>query len=310
MNAGAIHDVVLNISAVERETGLSKDVLRVWERRYGFPNPLRDGRGEREYALADMVKLRAIRRLMDAGMRPGKLIGLSMGELDVLADARAPVHRDPANPALAREVIALLKAGDPVALRRALTRWLMTQGLQLFVLNTLAPLTRALGVAWMRGEIAVFEERLYTEQAQQTLRAGIDALARERGSPRILLTTLPGEQHALELLMAEAVFACEGAQCIFLGVQMSQEDVRLAARAYESEIVALSFSVAFPLRQATDALAALQRALPEHTALWAGGEAMRRLRSAPQGVVLLADLAAAATALRSWRAQFSPPDAT
>ena len=35
-------DVLLNISAVERETGLSKDVLRIWERRYGFPEPRRD----------------------------------------------------------------------------------------------------------------------------------------------------------------------------------------------------------------------------------------------------------------------------
>ena len=30
------------IADVERDTGLSKDTLRVWERRYGFPLPLRD----------------------------------------------------------------------------------------------------------------------------------------------------------------------------------------------------------------------------------------------------------------------------
>ncbi len=43
--------VILNISAVERETGLSKDVLRMWERRYGFPKPPRDDNGERQYTL-------------------------------------------------------------------------------------------------------------------------------------------------------------------------------------------------------------------------------------------------------------------
>ena len=37
--------LALNISAVEREAGLSKDVLRMWERRYGFPKPLRDDNG-------------------------------------------------------------------------------------------------------------------------------------------------------------------------------------------------------------------------------------------------------------------------
>ena len=42
--------VMLNISAVERETGLSKDVLRMWERRYGFPDPGRDDNVERQYS--------------------------------------------------------------------------------------------------------------------------------------------------------------------------------------------------------------------------------------------------------------------
>jgi DNA-binding transcriptional regulator YiaG len=42
-------DVELPIAAVERDTGLSKDTLRVWERRYGFPQPARDGAGERLY---------------------------------------------------------------------------------------------------------------------------------------------------------------------------------------------------------------------------------------------------------------------
>ena len=41
--------LALNISAVEREAGLSKDVLRMWERRYGFPKPVRDENGERRY---------------------------------------------------------------------------------------------------------------------------------------------------------------------------------------------------------------------------------------------------------------------
>ena len=53
-----------NIGAVERETGLSKDLLRMWERRYGFPSPARDPMGERQYSLDEVSKLRAIKRLM------------------------------------------------------------------------------------------------------------------------------------------------------------------------------------------------------------------------------------------------------
>ena len=40
---------LVSIRVVERETGLSKDVLRIWEKRYGFPLPERTELGERLY---------------------------------------------------------------------------------------------------------------------------------------------------------------------------------------------------------------------------------------------------------------------
>jgi len=287
---------------VERETGLSKDVLRMWERRYGFPKPARDENGERQYGAADMAKLRAIKRLMDVGVRPGKIIGLSLAQLNDLADARAPARKAASAPPLEREVVSMLKAHDPSPLQHALTQWLMRQGLQRFVLETVAPLNRAIGDAWMRGELQIFEEHLYTELLKASLRSAINAFPRQVGSPRVLLTTLPNEQHGLGLLMVEALLAPEGAQCIALGPQTPLEDVRRAALAHKVDIVALSFSAAFPVRQATDSLANLRHHLPEGVTLWAGGEMTRRIRKTLPGVVLLPDLAASVNALRSWRA--------
>ena len=51
--------VTLSIAAVERDTGLSKDTLRVWERRYGFPMPERDTLGERSYPFGQVERLRS-----------------------------------------------------------------------------------------------------------------------------------------------------------------------------------------------------------------------------------------------------------
>ncbi|HLW12208.1 MAG TPA: MerR family transcriptional regulator [Casimicrobiaceae bacterium] len=300
MHSEERHDLAQNISAVERETGLSKDVLRMWERRYGFPKPARDDNGERQYAVAETAKLRAIKRLMDIGVRPGKIIGLALDELDALANARAPLRVEPA-PAMERDVLAMLKMHDAPALQNALAQWLMRQGLQRFVIETLAPLNRLVGEAWMRGELHVFEEHLYTEQVQGSLRTAINTFPRQVGHPRVLLTTLPNEQHGLGLLMVEALLAPEGAQCVSLGPQTPLDDVRRAAVAHAIDIVALSFSAAFPVRQATDSLARLRRHLPPPVALWAGGDMTRRVRKTLPGVVLLPDLAASVAALRSWR---------
>jgi MerR family transcriptional regulator, light-induced transcriptional regulator len=295
-----LHELAQNISAVERETGLSKDVLRMWERRYGFPKPARDDNGERQYTVAETAKLRAIKRLMDIGVRPGKIIGLALDDLNALADARAPLRAD-ATPPMERDVLAMLKLHDATALQHALAQWLMRQGLQRFVVETLAPLNRLVGEAWMRGEMHVFEEHLYTEQVQGSLRTAINTFPRQVGHPCVLLTTLPNEQHGLGLLMVEALLVPEGAHCVSLGPQTPLDDIRRAAIAHAVDIVALSFSAAFPVRQATDSLSRLRRHLPASIALWAGGDMTRRIRKTLPGVLLLPDLAASVAALRNWR---------
>mgnify|MGYP000750619079 CR=1 FL=1 len=81
-----------NIAAVERDTGLSKDVLRMWERRYGFPVPERDANGERLYPADQVEKLRMIRRLLDHGRRPARVVGASVEELSAMLDAQLVVR--------------------------------------------------------------------------------------------------------------------------------------------------------------------------------------------------------------------------
>lgn len=293
----------MNISTAERETGLSKDVLRVWERRYGFPRPSRDENAERQYPADQIAKLRAIKRLMDTGMRPGKLIEKSLDELNKLAETRVSGRRESPSPTAEREIFALLRGHNATGLQQALANLLMRQGLQHFVLETAPPLNRMIGEAWMRGELKVFEEHLYSEQLQVVLRTAINAFARQAGMPRVLLTTFPGEQHVLGLLLAEALLVGEGAQCISLGVQTPIDEIRHAALAHKVQIVALSFSSAFPPRQAGEGLISLRRQLPPQIALWAGGEMTRRLRKLLPGVDLIPELADGLRELKAWRAE-------
>jgi methanogenic corrinoid protein MtbC1 len=299
--------LTLDISGVERETGLSKDLLRVWERRYGFPRPGRGKHGERRYTVPEVAKLRAVKRLMDAGMRPGKIVRCAIEELNLLATRRIERGDGQAMPANASDIVALLRRHDASGLQHALANLLMRQGLQRFVLDTIVPLNREVGEAWMRGELEIFEEHLYTEQLQVALRTAINAFPRQSGSPRVLLTTFPGEQHGLGLLMVEALLVPEGAQCISLGVQTPLADICRAALAHDAELVAVSFSGAFAVRQATRELAALRRQLPPSITLWAGGASVLGMRRHPAGVVLIPHLGATIAALEAWRASAAAP---
>ena len=289
------------IAAVERDTGLSKDVLRMWERRYGFPLPERDANGERLYPAAQVDRLRQIKRLMDLGHRPGKLMGLSDDELAALAPRRPRLEKDAeGGPSDLGELLALIRQHDAAGYQQAMQQRLARQGLQRFIQDTVAPLTRQIGEAWEDGRIEVFEEHLFTELTKRLLRQAIAALPAGSG-PRVLLTSVPEEQHVLGLLMVETLFSLEGADCIPLGTQMPLLEIGRAAEAHRADVVALSFSIAFPQRQIPGLLQQLRLVLPPAVELWAGGGGIRRLTPST-GVCLLPDLASGVAELARWRA--------
>lgn len=291
-----------NIAAVERDTGLSKDVLRMWERRYGFPVPDRDSNGERSYPADQVERLRLIKRLMDMGHRPGKLMTLHSDELNALAPRRSTARAvtGEAQSGELDTLLALIKQHDAPGYQQAMQQRLARQGLQQFVQDTVAPLTRRVGEAWEDGSFEVFEEHLFTELTKRLLRQAIAGLPAGPRSPRILLTSVPDEPHVLGLLMVEALFSLEGAECVPLGTQMPLLEIGRAASAHRADIVALSFSLAFPQRQISGLLQQLRALLSPEVALWVGGGGIVRL-SKMDGIQLLPSFEAAFAVLGEWR---------
>lgn len=298
--------ITLSIAAVERDTGLSKDTLRVWERRYGFPMPQRDGTGERAYTLDQVEKLRLIKRLMEAGHRPGRIVTLAFAELQLLSDQiaePAPRGRPAARLADLRGHVDLVRRHDARALRAELTRLMLGLGLGRFVTEVVAPLNTAIGDAWIRGQLEIFEEHRYTESVQVVLRQALATLPPgPEDGPAVLLTTFPGEPHGLGLLMAEAMLAIEGCRCTSLGVQTPLWDIVLAARAHRTNVVALSFTGCMNPNQVFDGLTELRAKLPPQVEIWAGGSAPVLHRRRVGGVLPLATLDDVLPEVERWRA--------
>ena len=71
-------NIFFSIGVVEHNIGTVREILRVWERRYGFTRPVRNETGERSYPEDQLRRLQRTRRLLDRVLRPGKL--LSLGE--------------------------------------------------------------------------------------------------------------------------------------------------------------------------------------------------------------------------------------
>lgn len=295
---------VLSITEVERQTGIRQATLRMWERRYGFPQPLRDRHGDRVYPLSQVERLQAARRLLDQGIRPGKIFS-------------GGVMLDPARPAAPgsvpcpaggqhQYVFDLLREYRLAELHGHFQYRLLELGLRRFVIEFLAPLSSAVGAAWAQGELAVRCEHLYSQVAMSFLHAK-QAAVRTAGArgPKAVLATVTGESHALGILSVEAVLATLAVDCIQLGSDVPPLEVVAAAQDTGAAIVALSFSSWFPRKSAMGTIRAMRAALAPETVLWIGGEGAPEAAALDAGVYAFETLAAIEPALLFWRSRLA-----
>ena len=292
---------------MEQETGLSKDVLRAWEKRYGFPAPIRDAQGDRLYPPDQIRRLIMLRTLIDLGERPGKLAAQNDAQLAQriaqLRSAQTPANTPtPQDAQVLTRLVKLVARNDGATLAAHLTAQILRRGIENFAIDIAAPLCGEIGLAWERGEIGVYQEHLFSQTLARCLRLTIDRMASAQSSaPKVLLTTAPGEIHELGLLMVEAILRAQDMPCLNLGTQMPLPDIITAAQSFGCRVVALSFSSWFDPRRAESTLIALRDSLPPAIDLWAGGGNAALRRPLPAGITTfqrLQDIAPATAPLR------------
>jgi MerR family transcriptional regulator, light-induced transcriptional regulator len=94
------------IGAAARLSGVSREKIRIWERRYDAVKPRRDSNNRRFYSRADIERLILIRSLVDSGHGVSSVASLSAAKLKARADAAAMAQPAAAAPAGHTLVIA------------------------------------------------------------------------------------------------------------------------------------------------------------------------------------------------------------
>jgi len=297
-----VESVEYSISRVERETGISKDMLRMWERRYGFPLPVRQPNGVRTYCTADIERLIRIKKLVNLGHRPGKLVDLTEAQLDaILAMPVVNVALNPVNTE-AMTLFSYLMNGEVRLLQQRLNVWLLRHGLEAFVTSLMPDILKLVGDSWQTGEMQIHHEHLLTEMFQNQLRHNLAKLPEAtQEHPKILLTTLPQESHGLGLLMIQVLLALEDVACINLGIQTPIESIVKAVAEYEVDIVCLSLSEATSPKLAMQQLRELDEHLPDSVTVWIGGTGGVQLKPKSTRFQRQNAMSDVISALQEWR---------
>ena len=284
-------------SEIERETGFGKEQLRKWRQRYGFPPRESTLDGQSIYSLKTVDQLHLIKRLLEAGFRPYQVVGKTVLELETLKFQLGLNIKNETPDKLTNKFIEFIKLANLKGFTALLKKKRRTQTMFNFIQNTITPLMVGIGDAWSRDEIDIHHEHLCTACIERYLQSEILKFLPIKGLPNILFSLPPGENHLLGLLMIEAVMAERGVTTINIGSHIPLNNLKLAAISCKSDVVALSFSFAYPARDVLPTLLHFRRLLPLNIQLWAGGAGISVIRKKPKGVKMFYDLDEAVFAL-------------
>lgn len=274
MNASrkSVETSTFSQAQIELATGLSREVLRKWEIRFGFPVPARDSRGRRLYCISDVQRLQLIKQLLHFCHRPRNLVPLSLESLNRLLAAGTVEAIPTANPLSVTLLEKLAGRSFPADLDAYFRSRIQKVGLEVFAVNDLPIFNEAVGNAWANRSIGIHEEHFYTASVCRVIQENVAQVRPSGDARRVLLTTPPGEQHGLGILALHAVLASHGAQCIDLDVQTPAQSVVDAVRKWDVSLVCISVSISFSATTALAYVATLRALLPTACQLWIGGQ--------------------------------------
>jgi MerR family transcriptional regulator, light-induced transcriptional regulator len=268
----------LRIGELSKRTGVSADLLRAWERRYGLLRPARSSGGLRLYGSADVERVRLMQQHLADGLAAAEAAAAASGAA-VRDSASAPVL----SWAELREGLTdALDAFDEPRAQAILDRLLAVTTLETLLGEVVLPYLRELGARWARGDASIAQEHFATA----VLRGRLLGIARGWGvgiGPAAVLACLPGEHHELGLLAFGLALRAHGWRIVYLGPDAPVGTIEDACGRLQPDLVVLSAVARERVQPVREEL----RGLAERWRVALGGAAAEGGAPEPDGVLLL-----------------------
>lgn len=274
------------IQSVAERTGLTPDVIRIWERRYNVVAPERTPSNQRLYTDQDIERLNLLRRVTEQGRRISAIASMSTDELKSIAGAPpafSQMSRLPSDTNLDIEkshddALAAIIEMEPLKLEQVLEHAFVSLGSVGFMMNFISPLMDLVGNLWRSGSVRTCQEHFASAHVRSFLgRYMLEANTAPKG-PRIVIATLPGHLHELGATMTAVVAAQGGWNVIYLGPSVPLEEILFTADC--KEVKAIGISLGYPIDdpKIPMLLEQLSQDAPDQCRILVGGSSAERYR--------------------------------
>ena len=234
----------LRIGELSRRSGVSPELLRQWERRYGLVQPTRSPGGLRLYSLEDLERVRRMARHIAEGVAAREA-----SELAARADigpSRASAALDGGGTSVAFDALAArerlghaVETFDEPLAQTVLDDLFSAATIDAVVSDVVVPFLRDVGDRWQRGELSVAQEHF----ASNLLRGRLLGLARGWGGGvgrLALLACAPGEHHDLGLIVFGLALRARGWRIALLGGNTPLESIVRASEMVHPDLLVVS----------------------------------------------------------------------
>ncbi len=281
------------IHRVSKLTSLSKDVIRVWERRYGIIQPQRGENGYRIYTDEDVALLRYLRKEMDQGISIGDLSALGREALisKMHAQPEAEAYSPPAFDSLIDELTASLDPFDIITFERRLSGSVAVIPFEEALHGILIPLQIRIGQLWHDGKIGIAVEHYVTQQVQQKIFTAMNQFRISEKGYKIVIACAPEEEHEVGAQMSAYFCRLHGHQVHYLGSNVPADSLRALCAQVQPDLTLLSMT----LTPSKETLEKVIQICSEHILalcpIWVGGEGAQAVSEQLQknGMLVLND---------------------
>lgn len=275
------------IRAVSKQTGISIDTLRAWERRYQVVTPQRSERG-RLFTEAQVQRLRLLRSAVEQGHAIGQLAALTDEELrrllvqpreltepHTIVPPRTRVVTESSPPNKASMDLHKLLAGierlDYADVERELSLLAALLPPRELVHRVMLPLLQKVGDAWHAGNLSIAQEHMTSALLRNVLGALVPLHRRATPPAKLLFATPAREQHEFGILLAAMLAVGGGLGIVYLGTNLPGDEIVTAAQKTAPQAVVLGLMGAEDARVSVDEIQTIAQRLPAQIELWVGG---------------------------------------